>query len=70
MLLLEENYRWFALLCQRKERAEIGIGEDDDAAFVFCALENLVVYRGLQRVIAHMNGVMAALSQSLCEDRR
>jgi hypothetical protein len=69
VLLPEENYRWFALLW-RKERAEIGIRGDDDAALVFCALENLVVYRGLQRVIAHMNGVMAALSQSLCEDRR
>src|SRR6516162_4701723 len=68
--LPEEDQRWFALRSQRKQGPEIGVGRNDDAIFVLRAVENIIVSRGLQPVIANMNGIVASLPEKLGEKRR
>ncbi len=69
-LCSEEHDRRLALLSQREERAEIGIGRDDCTAFIPGTLENFLIGGGLPPVIPHMDGIMPGLSQSLRKDRR
>ena len=53
-----------------KKRSEIGIGRNDNPAFLSGAVENFIVVGGLQGVITHMDSVVPRLSQLLREDRR
>jgi hypothetical protein len=61
VLCSTEHDGWFAVLREREKRAETGIGRNDDAAFVFGPLENLVVASGLQAAVAHVDGIMPTL---------
>jgi hypothetical protein len=57
------------LLSQCEESAEIGIGRNENAAFITGALEDLAVCCSLQTVIAYMGSVVPSLSQLLREYR-
>ena len=70
MLCSEEHDRRLTLLSQREQSAEIGIGRDENAAFIPGALENLAVCGCVQTVIAHMDGIMPIQLQLLRENRR
>ena len=71
IVLSSEKYDGRLALCPHgKKRSEIGIGRNDNPAFLSGAVENFIVVGGLQGVITHMDSVVPRLSQLLREDRR
>ena len=53
-----------------QEAFEIGIGRNDNPAFLSGAVENFIVVGSLQGVITHMDSVVPRGAQSPREDRR
>ena len=70
-MLSSEKYDGRLALCPHgKKRSEIGIGRNDNPAFLSGAVENFIIVGSLQGVVTHMDIVVPRLSQSLREDRR
>lgn len=60
VLCSEENDRRLTFLSQCEQSAEIGVGRNENSAFIPGAIENLAVCGCLQTVIAYMDGVVPA----------
>ncbi len=59
----EEQERGLPFLTECEKRSEIGVGRDDDAPFRAGTLDDLVVSRRLQAVVADMDCVVAGRSE-------
>lgn len=59
----EDDQRGHRLVCEREQRAEIGVGRHDDTVFDRGMLENDLVVGTLKPVFTHMDGVVTAAAQ-------
>jgi hypothetical protein len=66
----EENHRRLRTLAERQQRSEIGIGREDDTAFVEGGLQDDRISGEVQPPASDVNGIMAAAPQVVGDFRR
>jgi hypothetical protein len=66
----EKDYRRFSLAPKCKQGAEISIGREQNAIFVFAQRKNLLVFGCMQCIITNVRGIVANLPKSVCHNRR
>lgn len=66
----QKKNRRLSLASQRKQRAKVGVGRNENPAFLRGQSEYYVVVGCLQAKVAHMDSVVAVLPQALRDHRR